>query len=567
MCNGLVFQRWQARCLEELAAVPSVEITLVIVNAGSRSARAGEAGPGPARGSLRRRVATLAALRDRLRVAGLSLFYRMYFNKRAKCATPVDMSPLLGLVPIMRCTVERRGRWSEHFDQDAVAAIRERNLDVLIRFGFGIIRGDILSAARYGVWSFHHDDERKYRGGPPAFWEIYYGDPISGAILQRLTDRLDGGVVLHRGYFRTASHSYVTNMDAVKMGSAEWPARVCRDILSGAACYIDNPPSLSNAPIYRSPTNMQLARFVARCVRSYLLLQWRTLLWHDDWHIGIVDAPITAFLNPRGLPPVRWLPRRSRDGFLADPFALEHDGELVVLAERFEQRSQRGRIVAVRDAASPSPREEVALDLPVHLSYPFLYRENATIYCIPEMADALELALFRAIEFPSRWERVGTILEGIGAIDPTIFRHDGRLWLLCGDRWAGSNTKLFGWWADRICGPWTPHAANPLKTDVRGARPAGRPFLHEGQLYRPAQDNSRTYGGSVVIHRVVALTPNLFREEPVAVIPPIGRGYSDGIHTLTGVGGLTVVDGKRRLFDPAGLPRRLRQKAAKAFGS
>ena len=40
-----------------------------------------------------------------------------------------------------------------------------------------------------------------------------------------------------------------------------------------------------------------------------------------------------------------------------------------------------------------------------------------------------------------------------------------------------------------------------VKTDVRSARPAGTPFVYQGELYRPAQDCSRTYGGSIVIHR------------------------------------------------------------------
>jgi len=44
----------------------------------------------------------------------------------------------------------------------------------------------------FGVWSWHHGDEDKYRGGPPAFWEIVNADPVTGALLQRLTERLDG---------------------------------------------------------------------------------------------------------------------------------------------------------------------------------------------------------------------------------------------------------------------------------------------------------------------------------------------------------------------------------------
>ncbi len=43
-------------------------------------------------------------------------------------------------------------------------------------------------------------------------------------------------------------------------------------------------------------------------------------------------------------------------------------------------------------------------------------------------------------------------------------------------------------------GPWEPHRRNPVKCDVRGSRPAGTPFVHGGELYRPAQDGSKRYG-------------------------------------------------------------------------
>jgi len=58
----------------------------------------------------------------------------------------------------------------------------------------------------------------------------------------------------------------------------------------------------------------------------------------------------------------------------------------------------------------------------------------------------------------------------------------------------GPLTKLRVWFADDLLGSWCPHPGNPVKPDIRSARPAGTPFVHDGALYRPAQDCSRTYG-------------------------------------------------------------------------
>jgi hypothetical protein len=86
-----------------------------------------------------------------------------------------------------------------------------------------------------------------------------------------------------------------------------------------------------------------------------------------------------------------------------------------------------------------------------------------------------------------------------------------------------------------------------VKTDVRSSRPAGTPFVHEGSLYRPAQDCSRTYGGRIALNRIVTLTSEDFLEEPVALIEPVRSSrYPDGVHTVSAFGEHTLVDGKRR---------------------
>src|SRR5262249_24509512 len=101
-------------------------------------------------------------------------------------------------------------RFVDRFSPEDVASIRAHDLDVVLRFGFNIIKGDILSTARFGVWSYHHDDNDQYRGGPAQFWEIYEGNRVSGVILQVLTEKLDGGRVIYRSYGATASNLWLS---------------------------------------------------------------------------------------------------------------------------------------------------------------------------------------------------------------------------------------------------------------------------------------------------------------------------------------------------------------------
>jgi hypothetical protein len=69
-----------------------------------------------------------------------------------------------------------------------VAKIEGLGLDLLIRCGNGILRGDILKTSRLGILSFHHANNRINRGGPAGFWEAYLRQNTTGFTLQRLTE-------------------------------------------------------------------------------------------------------------------------------------------------------------------------------------------------------------------------------------------------------------------------------------------------------------------------------------------------------------------------------------------
>ena len=69
--------------------------------------------------------------------------------------------------------------------------------------------------------------------------------------------------------------------------------------------------------------------------------------------------------------------------------------------------------------------------------------------------------------------------------------------------------------------------------------------MHGGALYRPAQDCSNNYGQNVVINRVKRLTTEEFEEEEVACAKPFQAPYLEGLHTLSSIDGMTLIDGKR----------------------
>ncbi len=541
MCNGRRFPAWQAEAIRQLRAVPGVDAGLLIVRDPSA-----------------RTDGKWSKLKD-WRHLLWTLFNKGYVERRSRASRGVDMNDELSAVPEITCRTVPVGRYAERFRDSDVAAIREHDLDFVLRFGFGIIKGDVLDAARYGVWSFHHGDERRYRGRPPGFWELVDGSPTVGAILQRLTERLDGGVVLHRGAFKATPHSYRRTRDEAFLGSAVWPSVVARTILSGDTSAVEAAPSTTSAPVTKDPANATTARFLAAQAWRFVAGQVRGVTRAAVWSVGIADAPIESFLSGN-VPAVVWAKEQGRGRYLADPFAIEHDGRTMALVEDYHYATHRGVISAV-DLNGRRARARVVLDTGVHASYPYLFEHDGSIYCVPETYQAQEVRLYRATSFPTEWELVTTLIDGFGAVDPTVFQHAGRWWLFCTDEADGANSKLRIWHSAALEGPWEPHALNPVKTDVRSARPAGTPFVHQGVLYRPAQDGSSSYGGGVTINRVEVLTPTGFHEVPVVTVePPTTGRYRDGIHTLSAVGNRTMVDGRRDTFVPAAFSREVRSR-------
>ena len=114
--------------------------------------------------------------------------------------------------------------------------LRQAGPDVVLLIGG--IGPPLLSGAPYGVLSHHHGDLRRSRGQPPAFWELYNGEPELGPTVQRLSKALDAGepIVEHRvridpgGALRTLQHRAFADsagmlFDAGSPCRAGWPSR------------------------------------------------------------------------------------------------------------------------------------------------------------------------------------------------------------------------------------------------------------------------------------------------------------------------------------------------------
>jgi hypothetical protein len=227
--------------------------------------------------------------------------------------------------------------------------------------------------------------------------------------------------------------------------------------------------------------------------------------------------------------------------YLADPFPFRHQGRDYIFFEQYPYSTNRGCIavvVAERDGTLGEPR--IVLQESHHLSYPFVFERDGQIWMIPEAGESGNVDLYRAVDFPYRWEREARLAEGLEAYDATPLDRDDGVWFFTCLRSKKSTAwDILGLYhADKMTGTWRPHAHNPVLVDATLSRPAGA-FIRDGaRTLRPVQDCGRIYGGGVTLCRLDALTETTFEQTPVGRIlcGPFG------CHTYNRSAGLEVID-------------------------
>jgi hypothetical protein len=433
-----------------------------------------------------------------------------------------DCSPLFVKSEVRTVTPIQK-KFSDRFPDADVEYVRSLGLDVLIRFGFRIVKGDILKAARFGMWSHHHGDNDQYRGAAHLFWEIYERNPISGCILQVLNENLDGGVVLYKSWSSTRQDSLYLNRNQVLWKSTLFVPRCLKALHEGgwerlaeSKHYGESGPY--SKPIYKAPKLGTMIVFLTRRAIKALENRITKVLRSGDtphWFIAyrkLKDNAPWQLLAP------------PHDRFFADPFLIEADGRNFLFFEDYLYEKEKGVISYVELLEDGTTTElKIVLECDYHLSYPFMFEHAGTRYMIPETMDANRIELYRAVSFPDQWELDRILIDNIRAVDSTIVEHDGLHWLFCNiePEGASSSEELFIFYSESgPLGPWNPHQQNPVISDIRQSRPAGNFYLEGGQLIRPSQDCSVRYGYGLNLNRVDCLTKTTYRETLIKKITP-----------------------------------------------
>lgn len=433
----------------------------------------------------------------------------------------------------------------------AVAAWRAEiailRLDVA--FALGDVDGLALEGvAKYGVWRYCFGEERGSPEAQAGIREVTDGAPVTAS---GLTVRRGPGAEERRVYqswSRTFPFSVARNRENLLRKTAEFAARALRELhRSGDAWLEQCPPIVGVRPgPTEAPGTAEIIRSLSRLGGRIARRGLQKLLYVDQWFLAYRFGREERWRGDvrqfRCLMP-------PKDRYWADPFPIERGGRHFVFFEELVFAAGRAHIAMVevgRDGACSAP--VLVLQRDYHLSYPFLVEQDGQLFMLPETGENRTVELYRCIEFPHRWRPEKVLLRDVLSADATLHRIGDRWWMFVNIGVDGTEThdELHLYYSDNLLGEWRPHRCNPVKSDVRCARPAGKLFRRDGVLYRPAQICAPLYGSGVSINRVLQLSPQAYLEqEDERILPTHAEGLL-GIHTLNRAGELSVIDGFMR---------------------
>ena len=263
----------------------------------------------------------------------------------------------------------------------------------------------------------------------------------------------------------------------------------------------------------------------------------------------------------------------SRDFWYADPILFRKDGRSYLFMEAFDKKQLVGRIAVseLSDAGASVPA--LVICEPFHMSFPTVFGWRDAVYMLPETSADESLRLYRAAEFPRRWETAAVFPMGRKFVDTVI--------LETGDNYFRILTCEISPEREYECRfqKFTVRAAengelslseeaqdavfNRSQTYSLKSRNGGALIRREGETYVAAQESTQTtYGVAMNFYPYNEKTPDIAGQETVSRITPacvrVGNlKGGEGVHSYCFDGAYEAVDLIYLEFTPAKWPRRI----------
>lgn len=447
----------------------------------------------------------------------------------------------------------QEGAW-QILPQSLIDRINDSAPDIILKFGLGLMR--VPPDLNCPILSYHHGNPAEFRGRPAGFWELMTGTPTMGQIIQVLSDKLDAGGVLAYRETRVVSHSLRRTLAKAYALSPSMLNEAIRNARERRDYGIQ--PTGKN---YRLPNNGTVIAFLLKLAAAFLSRLVYGAFFEKAWRVSTApcsESELVGVFRGEAFPaPELWrhveLPQHY--SFIADPF-FSSAGDGLYL-EAMSKARGIGQILRI-DPAGASVLSEGS----GHSSYPMTISDEDQEYVVPETVGWRDLTLFQ--DRGGQLQPVAKVsVDGATRVsDPTLFRRDGRVWLMGNSAEDRDDLRL--WHADSLFAPFRRHPDSPVCRGPRGSRMGGRVLEVAGELYRFGQDFSRDYGDGLFCFQITRLDAETYSEKRVG---EIRFQHVKGPHTLDWKDGHLLFDWYQDRFSLLAGARRLRYALLRRFGN
>lgn len=425
-----------------------------------------------------------------------------------------------------------------------IQKIKAADLDLILRGNAkGIFQGDILSATRKGIISFHRIDNQWNHGDSLGFYEVYFKRPATGFVIQILNEKHAEGGIIFRGEIATKP-LYACNLANLYQVASHFMAQVVRDYaetgylppFSQKGTYFSTPLEI---PEFTTTLNYFIQTYPA--IASSYLKQW-ILRRHTRWSVAYIMSDWMSANSPKVV-----TIKNPKRRFFADPFVVTRANGTAIFVEDYHYSNRRGTVSAIMILPDGSYKlVSNIIEEEFHLSFPYVFEHEGDLYMVPESYEAEAIRLYRCIQFPHKWEYLYDIMRGVSAVDTMVFEHSGRWWMLTNIAPSGTHEywQLCAFSADSpLSKDWHPHPKNPVCFSVEFGRNGGILRDEGGAIYRVRQKQGfDMYGAAMSIAKIAKLDMDSYCEIPCYEIEPKFLPGLIGTHHMHSDGTFTVFD-------------------------
>ena len=182
-----------------------------------------------------------------------------------------------------------------------------------------------------------------------------------------------------------------------------------------------------------------------------------------------------------------------------------------------------------------------------HLSFPFVFESNDSIYMIPESSQNKDIRLYECTQFPMKWKIKKILMTGVSAADTMVFNISQKWFMIsniCSAGLGDHKSELHIFWSkDLISSDWQPIGqGNPVIFNSENARNGGF-FQHDGTLYRINQIHGKNhYGKGFGINKVEILNDLEYKETRLKNVGPYFKKDIFSTHHFNALGDIAVID-------------------------